>query len=69
MPNLTIHLLRAKVQHHYDAVELGVAKYHSIDDGVRHIGDLYVAPKPEKLPPWAGIFRDYVEDIKDLGNI
>ena len=69
MPNLTIHLLRAEVQHYYDAVELGVAQHHSIVDGVRHIGDLYVAPKPEKSPPWAAIFRNYVEDIRDLGAV
>lgn len=69
MPNLTIHLLRADVQHHYDAVGLGSAKHLSIDDGVRHIGDLYVAPKPEKSPPWAGIFKDYVDDIGDLGTV
>ena len=68
MPNLTIHLLRTNVQHHYDAVGLE-AKHLSIDEGERHVGDLYVAPKPEKSPAWAGIFKDYVDDIRDLGTV
>lgn len=68
MPNLTIHLLRTNVQHHYDAVGLE-AKHLSIDEGERHIGDLYVAPKPERSPTWAGIFKDYVDDLRDLGTV
>lgn len=68
MPNLTIHLLRASVQHHYDAVGLE-AKHLSIDEGERHLGDLYVAPKPEKPPAWAGIFTDYIDNIRDLGTV
>lgn len=68
MPNLTIHLLRTSVQHHYDAVGLE-AKHLSIDEGERHLGDLYVAPKPEKSPTWASIFKGYVDNIKDLGTV
>lgn len=68
MPNLTIHLLRTSVQHHYDAVGLE-ATHLSIDEDERHLGDLYVAPKLEKSPAWAGIFKDYVDDIRDLGTV
>ncbi len=56
------------MQHHYDAVGLE-AKHLPIDEGERHLGDLYVAAKPEKSPAWAGIFRDYVDDIRDLGTV
>jgi uncharacterized protein (TIGR04141 family) len=68
VPNLTIHLLRASVQHHRDAVGVK-ANYLSIDVGERHIGDLYVAPKPERPPPWANVFRGYIEDLNDLGSV
>jgi len=69
VPNLTIHLLRESIQHHSDAVGFTAAKHISIDDGIRHIGDLYVAPKPEKPPTWASIFKDHVADLSELGMV
>lgn len=70
MPNLTIHLLREEVRDHRDAVDFGVAKHHHpIAEGVRHLGDLYVAPKKERSPPWAVIFKDFVPDIDALGKV
>jgi hypothetical protein len=64
MPNLTIYLLRTNVRHHREAISLE-AKHLSIDEGERHIGDLYVAPKPEKRPPWVGIFREGLNNSLD----
>jgi hypothetical protein len=69
VPNLTIHLLREGVKNHFDAVGFTGAKHISIDEGVRHLGDLYVAPKPEKSPTWATIFKDHVADLKELGMV
>lgn len=69
MPNLTIHLLREGVKNHVDAIGFSAAKHISIDEGVRHLGDLYVAPKPEKPPAWASIFKDHVADLKELGMV
>ncbi|PTR35367.1 uncharacterized protein (TIGR04141 family) [Luteibacter sp. OK325] len=69
MPNLTIHLLRKGLKHFSDAVGYGDARHYSIDIGERHIGDLYVAPKQEKSPPWAAFFKGYVDDLSVLGKV
>lgn len=67
MPNLTIHLLRDTLKYPAEALAIH-AEHHPIDDGLSHIGDLYVAAKPEHSPSWAPFFRDYV-DINQLGKV
>jgi len=69
VPNLTIHLLRKELKHFSDAVGYGDAQHYSIDIGERHIGDLYVAPKQQKSPPWAAFFKGYVDDLSVLGKV
>ncbi|NUO76878.1 MAG: TIGR04141 family sporadically distributed protein [Lysobacter sp.] len=67
MPSLTIYLLRGAVKKPVDALAQH-ADHHVIADGDKHVGDLYVAPKPEKSPSWAPLFAGYV-DLNKLGKI
>lgn len=67
MPNLTIYLLRDVVHKPVDALAQH-AEHYTLADGPKHIGDLYVAPRPEKSPSWASLFTGYV-DINQLGKV
>ena len=67
MPNLTIYLLRDGVKAPGDAVVQGAA-HHAIVDGQKHLGDLYVAPRPPKSPKWAPLFSHYVA-LNQLGQV
>lgn len=67
MPNLTIYLLRDVVHTPADALAQH-AEHHVIAEGEKRLGDLYVAPRPEKSPAWASLFVDYV-DIHKLGKV
>lgn len=67
MPNLTIYLLRDGVKTPGDAVVQGAA-HHSIVDGPKHLGDLYVAPRSSKSPKWAPLFSHYVA-LSQLGRV
>lgn len=67
MPNLTIYLLRDVVKKPSDALAQ-LADHHVIVEGDKQLGDLYVAPRPEKSPDWANLFSDYV-DINKLGKV